>query len=90
MLAPRHPIEVIARLSSISRLPESLPIQNHVGIAADHQRTTTRNRSNLEPSVLDHLVVGIPPTQLVDAGNDDLELDAQLGEDLPPLRRARG
>jgi hypothetical protein len=34
-------------------------------------------------------VLGIAVAQLVDARSDDLEPDAQLLEDLPPLRRAR-
>jgi hypothetical protein len=34
-------------------------------------------------------VLGVSPAQLLDAGNDDLELDPELLEDLPPLGRAR-
>jgi hypothetical protein len=34
-------------------------------------------------------VIGVPAGQLVDTGDDDIELDPQLLEDLPALRRAR-
>jgi len=44
---------------------------------------------DLPASVLDHLELGIAAAQLVDAGDDDLELNPQLGQDLPPLRGSR-
>jgi len=35
-------------------------------------------------------VLGVSPVELIDPRDDDLELDAELFEDLPPLGRARG
>jgi hypothetical protein len=43
----------------------------------------------LAPRVLDDEPLGIPLAQLLDPGDDDLELDPELAQDLPPLGRAR-
>jgi hypothetical protein len=40
----------------------------------------------LTPSVLNDLELRIATPQLIDPGDDDVELDSQLLEDLPPLR----
>jgi hypothetical protein len=106
---PRHSIEILASLNLRSRLPESLAIQDDIGIAADYQAIRgsggggaenvnlarrylplrSRNRLSLPASILDHLEVRVPPAQLIDARDDDVELDSQLFENLPPLRRPR-
>jgi hypothetical protein len=39
----------------------------------------------LPSSVLDNLELGIAPVQLLDSRDNDIELDPQLREDLPPL-----
>jgi hypothetical protein len=44
---------------------------------------------SLPPCVLNDLDRRIAPPQLVNAGNDDLEPNPQLFENLPPLERAR-
>jgi hypothetical protein len=43
---------------------------------------------SLHPRVLEHLELRIAASQLVDARNDDVELDPQLLKNLPPLGRA--
>lgn len=48
-----------------------------------------RNRLSLSPCVLNDLELRVPPAQLLDPRNDDVELDSQLLENLPPLGRAR-
>jgi hypothetical protein len=42
---------------------------------------------SLPPCILNDLDLRIAPRQLVNAGNDNLELDAQLFENLPSLGR---
>jgi hypothetical protein len=44
---------------------------------------------SLAPSVLDDELLGIPLAQLLDPGDDYLELDPELAQDLPPLGRPR-
>ena len=43
----------------------------------------------LATGVLDDLVIGVSPAQLLDPRDDDLEGDAELLEDLAALGRAR-
>jgi hypothetical protein len=49
----------------------------------------SRNRMSLLAGILKHLEVGISTRQLINAGDDDLELNPELRENLPPLRRPR-
>jgi hypothetical protein len=50
---------------------------------------SVRNRPSLHSGVLQHLELRISTAQLIDARNDDVELDTQLRKDLPPLWRPR-
>jgi hypothetical protein len=43
----------------------------------------------LAACIFDDEMFGVSPAQLLDPRNDDVELDPQLFEDLPPLGRAR-
>jgi hypothetical protein len=44
---------------------------------------------DLPPCVLHNLELRVTPAQLIDARNNDVELDSKLAQDLPPLRRPR-
>jgi hypothetical protein len=48
-----------------------------------------RHRMTLLASVLKNLEVRVPTAQLIDARNNNVELNPQLRKDLPPLRRPR-
>jgi hypothetical protein len=43
------------------------------------------HRARLAPGVLDNQLGRLAPLQLLDSRDLDLELDSELGEDLPPL-----
>ena len=88
MCASRHSLQVIARLSFISGLTQRPAIQNHIRVAGDHQIAASFNSFAPSSGVLDHLDLRIPARQLVNAGNDDLELHAQLAKNLASLRRS--
>ena len=91
MGASRHPVEITARLGGVGRLAQHLAVEDDIGVAGDHQRAgRALDRARLATRVLDHQEFGVPAVELLDPGDDDLELDPQLGEDLAPLRRARG
>jgi hypothetical protein len=82
-----HAIEVIPCLDLVGGLSECFPVEDHIRVASDGQPPA--DRLGLAAGVLNDLERRIPPGQLVDARDYDLEIDAQLLEDLPPLGRAR-
>jgi hypothetical protein len=86
--APGDQIEVTAGGVGVRRLAEGAPFDRDVGVAGYDEAPGSRDGGGLAAGVLDDLVVGVPPAQLLDPGDDDIESDSELLEDLAALGRA--
>ena len=80
-------IEIAASVLGVGGFAERPAVDDDVGVAGDDDSLRV-DRAGLAAGVLDDLLVGVAAGQLIDPGNDDLKGDAELLEDLPPLRRA--
>jgi hypothetical protein len=80
-------MQIAASILGVGGFAERPSVDDDVGIAGDDDSIAV-HRAGLAAGVLDDLLVGVTAAQLLDPGNDDLELDAELLEDLPSLRRA--
>jgi hypothetical protein len=67
------------------RLAEDLAVHDHLGVAGKHELALDRAR--LATRVLEDDLVRVPGRELLDLGRLDGEVDPQLLEDRPPLRR---
>ena len=94
VLAAGQRLQEAARLARVGRLAERAPVDGDDRVHAQHRpaRRLRGHRTGLaggmRPGDLRRLGVG--HRQLVVLGMDDLELDADLLQDRPPLRRAGG
>ena len=67
---------MLARLGLVLRLAEHPPVEDDLGVAADHQSSRGPARPpglRLAAGVLEHDCLGLALAQLVDLGHDDLE-----------------
>jgi hypothetical protein len=64
-----------------------VPVEDHLGVAAEHDLALDGAR--LAARVLDDDVTRVAVRQLVDLGRRRRELDPELVEDRAPLRRGR-
>jgi hypothetical protein len=86
MGAAAHAVEVGAGLLRITRLAQDFVIEDDVGVAGNDEAVAL-DGLGLAAGVLDYEVLWVAIGQLLDSGHDDLELDPQLLQYLPPLRR---
>jgi hypothetical protein len=79
---------VLDRLGGVARLAEDRAAERHERIGAEDERAGDRKR--LAARVLRRDRARLALGQLLDVARPDLERDARLLQDRPPLRRGRG
>ena len=87
MSPPTHPIQIRPSLILIRRLTKHDVIQNHVGVAGNDE--VALHRPRLRERVQANQLFSVSASQLLNARNNDVELQPKLLQDLPPLRRPR-
>ena len=89
VLASGEPLEMGARLVPIPGLSQDLPVDHHLGVPGDHQRTLHGGRDclGLSPRVEQHQLARIAVGLLLDHRRPHLEVEPEGREQRAALRR---
>ena len=82
-------LQTVAGTRLIPGLAEEATVDGNVGIDTDDEASLHGTRTRLAPCVFEHDLGGIALAELVDVGDDRLEINPELLEDLAPARRGR-